>query len=294
MARRLGQLGALLLVVGWAAPAHAATTVAAFGDSITKGDPWVAALRDVYDTIDMGNAGETTADGLVRLRAWLAGGPGDVDVVTLLEGTNDVFRTAYSEDETVSRLEQMAAEAEAAGVVPVVIAPPPVVEPGRELQEARLASLATRLAASAAAANRRFVDLYAAFRAQPDLGALYVSDGVHPNALGNAVIEAALRVALDNCPLHENPDQRDGDSDGLGDACQCGDVDGSGAVGLADAVVLLRSLAVPPLAAMARPDLCDVGGSAGCSAADAAILLRSLLVPARATRSRRCATGAAR
>lgn len=185
-------------------------------------------------------------------------------------------------------------EVETAGLVPVVVAPPPVVAPGREVQNQRLAHLASRLAASAAAANRRFVDLYAAFRAEPDLAALYVSDGVHPSALGNAVIESALRVALDNCPLHVNPNQRDTDSDGLGDACQCGDVDGSGTVGLADAVILLRALAAPPTAVMARPDLCDTGGGPGCSVADAAILLRSLLVPPRATVSRRCATGSGR
>lgn len=291
MRRGLGRLGLLLICVAFATPAQSITTVAAFGDSITRGDPWVVALRDVYDTIDLGHAGETTADGLVRLRAWLAASPGEADVVTLLEGTNDVYRPGFVEDETVSRLEEMAAEVEAAGLVPVVVAPPPVIEPGREMQDERLARLALRLRASAAAAQRRFVDLYAAFRAEPDLGALFTSDGVHPNALGNGVIEAALRPALDNCPAHANPDQRDTDSDGLGDVCQCGDVNGSGTVGIADAVVLLRSLAVPPGAVMARPDLCDVGGSPGCSVADAAILLRSLLVPPRATVSRRCATG---
>jgi hypothetical protein len=139
-----------------------------------------------------------------------------------------------------------------------------------------------------AASGERFVDLYTLFRAQPDLAALYKPDGLHPSTLGNAVIESALRAALDNCPTVDNADQRDTDSDGIGDACQCGDVNGSGAVTPADSAMLLRALAVPPRAVMPRPELCDVGGSPGCSVGDAVIIMRALLSPPLAAIAHRC------
>jgi len=288
MTRRLALLAILALGASVPAPARAITSVVAFGDSITAGDAWVVALRDVYEVTDLGLGGETTAAGLVRLRAWIAAGPGATDFVTLLEGTNDFFRTAYSEAQTLANLEQMAAEVEAAGMTPVVVAPPPILTPGSELADARAAELAQKLAASAASAERRFVDLYARFRARPDLPTLYGDDGLHPNERGGVVIEAALREALDNCPGVDNPDQRDTSGNGIGDACRCGDVDGSGTITMADAALLLRALSVPPAATLPRPALCDVGGSVGCSSADAAILLRALLAPPRASITLQC------
>jgi len=168
----------LLLGLGAAPVARSITSVAAFGDSITEGDPWVSALGDVYDTEDLGLGGERTDAGLARLRAWIAGGTGATDYVTLLEGTNDVFVTRYSEDATFANLRQMVADVEAAGLIPVVIAPPPVIAPGKELQDVRASDLAARLSASAAASGE--------------------------NTLGNALIESALRAAHDNCPTVDN------------------------------------------------------------------------------------------
>jgi hypothetical protein len=90
----------------------------------------------------------------------------------------------------------------------------------------------------------------------------------------------------DNCPTVVNPDQTDtggvglaSGSDRIGDACQCGDLNGDGRVTLADAVVLQRSLLQPPAATPARPELCDVGGASGCGLSDAVILRRALLAP---------------
>ncbi len=54
------------------------------------------------------------------------------------------------------------------------------------------------------------------------------------------------------------------------DDCQCGDVNGSGDVTTADALIIRRSLFVPPTATMSRSDLCDVGGSAACVSEPAA------------------------
>lgn len=72
----------------------------------------------------------------------------------------------------------------------------------------------------------------------------------------------------DNCPYTGNPDQLDtaglgGGSppDGIGDACQCGDVSGDGQISSVDASIIMRALMQPPLATLERPELCDVGGS---------------------------------
>ena len=99
----------------------------------------------------------------------------------------------------------------------------------------------------------------------------------------------------DNCPYWQNPGQQDiggvaplSPPDGIGNACQCGDVNGSGRVTSTDAVILQRSLMVPPQATMARPDLCDVGGSAACTSTDLVILLRSQTTPPLATIQQRC------
>ncbi len=102
----------------------------------------------------------------------------------------------------------------------------------------------------------------------------------------------------DNCPFASNPDQVDRGGhgsgslpDGIGDACQCGDVTCDGRVTLADSVVILRSLLSPPTASQGCPALCDVGpagAASACSLADSVILLRSLLVPPTASVLQNC------
>ncbi len=99
----------------------------------------------------------------------------------------------------------------------------------------------------------------------------------------------------DNCPYASNPDQADrggigtnSPADGIGDACQCGDVNGDGRVLTGDSTIILRSLLNPPTATRAKPELCDVGGSAGCFTADATIILRRLLNPPTATIFQNC------
>jgi len=68
-------------------------------------------------------------------------------------------------------------------------------------------------------------------------------------------------------------------------------VSGDGRITLGDAVLLRRSLLVPPTAVLARPELCDVGGSLGCSLADAVIARRALLRPPTASLTPQCVGG---
>lgn len=102
--------------------------------------------------------------------------------------------------------------------------------------------------------------------------------------------------AADNCPFVANALQDDAGGvgstsppNGVGDACECGDVTGDGRVTVADAATISRALLTPPTAVMTRPELCDVGGAAGCSVADAVAVRRALLVPPTAILEGRCA-----
>jgi hypothetical protein len=61
----------------------------------------------------------------------------------------------------------------------------------------------------------------------------------------------------------------------------CGDVNGSGTVTLADAVIIGRALTgdAASQAALTHPENCDVGGVVGCTLEDKDIILGSLVRP---------------
>lgn len=105
--------------------------------------------------------------------------------------------------------------------------------------------------------------------------------GAQPDADGDGVPDSS-----DNCPHAANADQLDrggvgsaAPADGIGDVCQCGDVNGDGKVTTSDSVITARSLLIPPTATMAHPEKCNVGGNAACTTADVTIIKRALLTP---------------
>jgi hypothetical protein len=84
--------------------------------------------------------------------------------------------------------------------------------------------------------------------------------------------------AADDCPYAADPGQQDSGGvlgpapDGIGDACQCGDVSGDGLPNVLDVSLLRRALSsLPP--ALPAPQKCDVAAAAGsCDSSDVARL----------------------
>ena len=85
----------------------------------------------------------------------------------------------------------------------------------------------------------------------------------------------------DNCPLTANPNQSDSggvdtkSADGIGDACQCGDISGDGKISNTDSVLIKRHLLGLP--SNFNADFCDVNGDALCTNTDAVLIQRTLL-----------------
>ncbi len=92
-----------------------------------------------------------------------------------------------------------------------------------------------------------------------------------------------MQDASDNCPFVAN-DQADSGGintttpDGIGDACQCGDVTGNGIVNGQDGNAIQRhGLGLEPNPLFANPGNCDVTGNDACDGQDANAVKRVAL-----------------
>ena len=93
--------------------------------------------------------------------------------------------------------------------------------------------------------------------------------------------EDGIADGTDNCPFVSNPDQQDSggvdttEPDGIGDACQCGDVNNSGIVDNTDAVLIKRYvLGLPPGVDL---DKCNINTGNTCDNTDAVLIQRAVL-----------------
>jgi len=94
--------------------------------------------------------------------------------------------------------------------------------------------------------------------------------------IGNDADADGTCANVDRCDGIFNLDNSDTNGDGIGNFCQCGDVNGSGSLSNADATWIKRYLqgySVPP---MFTPALCDVDGSGDCTNSDATWIKRYL------------------
>jgi hypothetical protein len=93
----------------------------------------------------------------------------------------------------------------------------------------------------------------------------------------------AVADAVDNCPQRANTGLEDDGgiasavADGIGNACQCGDVTANGIVNGQDANVIKRFALGLPSPTFAAPENCDVSGNGLCNGQDANAVKREAL-----------------
>ncbi len=290
-----------------------------------KGDRFGAALAF---------AGDPDGDGAVDLFVGAPGALGGLGEATLRTPAGEISRalSGQSEDEALGAVLSAGEDVNLDGVPDLLVGVPGfdglegadsgrlglysgVPGPGAGPQsEAPLIDLqgkgGSRLGATAAFAGDLNADGIADFgvgapdQRQSDqetagISRLYLSARLQPIPLDSDA--DGVPDASDNCPYWTNPDQLDRGGlgagsvpDGIGDACQCGDVSGDGFVTIADATIIRRALLSPPTATMENPQRCDVGPagparSGGCTVADATLIRRALLSPPTASVAPVCA-----
>jgi hypothetical protein len=82
---------------------------------------------------------------------------------------------------------------------------------------------------------------------------------------------------VDNCPNIVNADQADAGGNGIGDACQCGDVNLDGFTNVTDAMWIARGKVPSGISGFDYYARCEVNGDGFCNVIDALMIARSLI-----------------
>jgi lysophospholipase L1-like esterase len=144
------------------------------GDSITQGWPLPDHNEGIY--------GQTTAQMLARFNTDVIGH--GYKRVVILGGTNDVNIPQVNISDVTVNLDAMATMAEASGIEVVLCRLPPIGLSDNE----RLTSVNQEITSLAQSRGLPLVDYFTPLSGHPE----FFKDGVHPNALGYAVMEDAL------------------------------------------------------------------------------------------------------
>ena len=151
------------------------------GDSITQ--YWPLPVHNA------GVAGQHTSEIFSRFSQDILG-HGYARVV-ILTGTNDIWSENGRSDQVVQEIGLMAATAKSAGIEPVLCQLPPMLN--STAFNADVLSLNAAIANLAMTNGCLLVDYYTLMAEHPE----YFVDGVHPNATGYAVMEAALASVIE-------------------------------------------------------------------------------------------------
>jgi lysophospholipase L1-like esterase len=145
------------------------------GDSITEGWPLPDHNEGIY--------GQTTAQMLARFNTDVIGH--GYKRVVILGGTNDVNIPQVNVSDVAVNLDAMATMAEASGIEVILCKLPPINQ--SNLTE-RLTSVNQEITNLAQSKGLLLVDYFTPLSGHPE----FFKDGVHPNAMGYAVMEDAL------------------------------------------------------------------------------------------------------
>lgn len=193
----------LLFVLALPSFAGALPVVAGFGNSLTcdtcNDGSYLRLLGNYLDPDpiidDNGVSADSSAKILRRLDTWIVDG-NTADVLVLFAGTVDTYfvlggfgNQDYDPLKTVGNIEDMIDMVLAQSIPLILLAPPPVLDPCANpdapltcgIIDGRLADLADELALVATDKGVPFLDLYAAFLADPRFG-LIADGGEHPGA----------------------------------------------------------------------------------------------------------------
>ncbi len=203
----------VVLIFGITAVNVQADNIITFGDSITKGTPYLEDREgqgrvniggyqpDLADLLkntgrpsklyNWGIAGENTISGFLRIDEVLARHP-QADYILILEGTND-WPLELQASETVDALEIMINRSRSVGVEPILATLPPATDEGAEKAQAIRSQYNPMIRSLA---NRRGVLLADMYKALAKNWAALTVDGAHPNRSGYSIMADVWHEAL--------------------------------------------------------------------------------------------------